>query len=663
MTPLGLAARWAHLVCGVGLVGIFTALLLAGISERPTAQAWTGRVLSLTRWLTGGLLLSGLALLAYQVMVAAGRPDAIVDASLWLRLLGQSRFGTVWLIRHGLLILLAALLLLREGERSRADALAWRLQGWALSAAALAAMAWAGHAAAVEAVGVPAVLGDALHLIAAGAWLGALPPLALLLSATSRETGADARPFAVLAVRRFSAMAAITIGLIIASGLCNAWVEIGSVPALIGTRYGWLLLVKMALVVPIVALGLINRRRLIPALSGDGATVGRPAMARLASLVVWELALGVVILGLTAGLSLTPPARHESPWWPFGFRLSYDATAGLPGTRPRLFIGSQLAILGLIAAAVGWLVKSRRGLLVGGGSVAVLVGLWIALPPLSVDAYPTTYRRSSLTYQSASVARGIALYATHCAVCHGRGGKGDGPGGAGLRRLPADLTAPHAAQHTAGDLYWWISHGIPASGMPAFAQTLSDDERWDLINFLRALSAGEQARALTPVVEPGRPRLVAPDFTYSVGPVPPRSLREFRGRSMVLLVLFQLPESRRRLDQLAGAYREIEYSGTEIVAVPLDADPGIITRLGARPPILYPVATEGAAEIARTYALFAQTAPRHAEFLIDRQGYLRARWMPGVGGRGWDDLRMLRADIDILAKEAPSSPPADEHVH
>ena len=132
---------------------------------------------------------------------------------------------------------------------------------------------------------------DALHLLAAGAWLGALLPLVLLLLAASREAGADARPFAVLAVRRFSAVALAVMLVLVTTGLGNTWVQVGSVPALVGTRYGWLLLAKVALLVPILWLAALGRRRLLPALSGEAAAVGRPAMARLARFVGWEGAL------------------------------------------------------------------------------------------------------------------------------------------------------------------------------------------------------------------------------------------------------------------------------------------------------------------------------------------------------------------------------------
>jgi putative copper resistance protein D len=668
MTAFGMGARFVHLVASLGLVGIFSAMLLAGRSDRPTAVAWAARMGALARGLAGVALLAGVAMLMHQSAAVAGRAGAALEPAMSLRLLAQSQFGTVWLLRHGLLFLLLALLLLREQERSHADFIAWRVEGWALGASALAAMAWAGHAAAVEPLGALALFADSLHVAAAGTWLGALLPLALLLRAASTESGADARPYAVLAIRRFSALALVLMLIIVSTGLWNAWVEVGGVPALVGTRYGALLLVKVALLVAVLGIAVANRRRLLPALSADGATVGRPAMARLSRLLVGELGLALVIVAVTATLSLTAPARHESPGWPFAMRLSYDAVAALPGLRARLFIGGQLAVLGLLVVIVGSLVARRRGLVIVAGGLAVVAGAWMALPPLAVDAYPTTYVRSEVPYQAASVARGMALYATHCAVCHGRSGKGDGPGGAGLPRLPADLTAPHTGQHTAGDLFWWISHGIPRTGMPSFGETLSEDERWDLINLLRARSAGEAARALTPRVEAGRPWLVAPDFSYAVGPTPPRALKELRDRFMVLVVFFSLPESRPRLAQLARTYGDLEFSGAEVIAIPMDEEPHVITRLGGNPPILFPIATEGGADIVSTYRLFSRAAgepesPRHVEFLIDRQGYIRARWRLDGGDTGAAALAMLREQIRILDREAPTTPPPGEHVH
>jgi putative copper resistance protein D len=674
MIVLGVAARWLHLAAGLGLVGLVTATLLAGRSDRPTALAWEARTLRWARGLVGLVLLTGLAALAHQSTVVTGRAGAALQIGEWMRLLGHSQFGTVWLVRHAVLLLLAALLLFREREESTADRLALRGEAWLLAGIGAAAMAWAGHAAAVEGVGLPAALLDALHLLAAGAWLGALPPLAALLRAAARAEGADARPFAVLAVRAFSRLALAVMVLLVATGLANTWFQVGSAPALIGTPYGRLLLAKVSLLIPILLLAQHGRRRLLPRLGGDGDTVGRPAMARLGRFVAAEAGLGLLILLVTTGLSISPPAVHDPVWWPFAQRYAWDVAAALPGGPTRVLVGAQAAFLGVLALVVGLLLPAWRGLLVGAGGLGLVAGLWVALPPMTVDAYPTTFRRPSVPYHAVSVASGAALFRAHCATCHGAGGRGDGPGGAGLPRLPADLTAGHTAQHTAGDMFWWLTHGIPAGGMPPFGDTLTEEERWDLINFIRTLGAGERARQMTALVPPGRPWLVAPDFSITVGPAPPRSLKDLRDRWMTLLVLFTLPESRAGLDQLAEAYNTVQALGTEIVAVPLGDGRDIIRRLGGRPPIFFPVVTDGAADIAATYAPLARdlgpgwpsprdAPPLHAEFLIDRQGYIRARWLPGSPGPAWDRLQTLTDQLQLLDKETPAGPAPDEHVH
>jgi hypothetical protein len=124
---------------------------------------------------------------------------------------------------------------------------------------------------------------------------------------------------------------------------------------------------------------------------------------------------------------------------------------------------------------------------------------------------------------------------------------------------------------------------------------------------------------------------------------------------------------------LARSYETLQALGTEIVAVPLDGGAGVLSRLGGDPPIYFPVATEGSDEIARAYGLFRRTLspegmtpdppmPSHMELLIDRAGYLRARWIPGTGGPGWASLPALVAELQQLNRETPAPPPA-EHVH
>ena len=665
MSVLGLCARWTHLGAGVFLVGTFAFLLLAGRSDRLTVVAWERTLTRWTRWAAGLLLLSGLLTLSYQAAVVTGHPGDALSAATMLRLLGATQFGTVWLLRHGLLFLLAGLILLKEGEESGWDWAAFRGEGLLLGGTGLGLLAWAGHAAAVEPGGLAAAGADALHLLAVGVWLGGLLPFALLLRAAGQEAGADARPFAVLAARSFSQMSLVAVLVVVATGIWNAWNQIGNVASLLGTRYGNLLLLKLGLFLPIIALAAVNRLRLLPALSGEAETVGRPAMRRLASFVALEFALGVAVLAVVILMAVTPPGRHTQPWWPLPFRLAYPPPHDVAGAGTRLLVGSQVALVGVLGVVAGWFLGWRRRLVVSVAAAVLVAGLGVALPPLTVEAYPTTYRRSAVPYQAASIADGRTIFATHCAACHGRTAEGDGPEAAGLRRRPANLTEPHVGQHTAGDILWWLTHGIPKSGMPGFGDRLSEAERWDVVNFLRALSAAGGARKLTEVVEPDRPWLAAPDLTYAVGPGASRSLKDFRGRRVVLLVLFTLPDSRPRLGQLARNYDILQTMGAEVLAVPTDGGDQIISRLGASPRILFPVVTDGAKETVAAYSLFQPVAwvrtPAHVEYLIDRQGYLRARWTPDRGG--WAEVSGLLAEIQQLNQETITVPPAEEHVH
>jgi len=208
------------------------------------------------------------------------------------------------------------------------------------------------------------------------------------------------------------------------------------------------------------------------------------------------------------------------------------------------------------------------------------------------------------------------------------------------------------------DLFWWLSNGIPTAGMPAFSRELSEEQRWDLVNFLRALSSGYAARAMPPTIALDRPWLVAPDFTFTVGPTSPRSLREYRGRRTVLLVFYDLARARPRLAEIAGRDGTLALLGVEVIAVPLHDARDAIRRIGREPRVLFSIVTEGAEPIVAAYRLFA--AAPHVEFLIDRQGYIRAVTR-GSGEAG--DLEKTIAEVQRLNEEKALPVAPEEHVH
>ena len=93
--------------------------------------------------------------------------------------------------------------------------------------------------------------------------------------------------------------------------------------------------------------------------------------------------------------------------------------------------------------------------------------------------------------EAESLARGQDIYNVHCAICHGDYGNGDGPGGENLDPAPAPIA--HTSQMM-GDayLFWRISEGgLPfRTGMIPYANILDDQERWDVINYVRAIGSG-----------------------------------------------------------------------------------------------------------------------------------------------------------------------------
>ncbi len=134
-------------------------------------------------------------------------------------------------------------------------------------------------------------------------------------------------------------------------------------------------------------------------------------------------------------------------------------------------------------------IQLGKGWRASGGILAVVViftGLFVFIrPPIEPSSLPVNPILPSV----ASIAAGEALYQERCLPCHGVSGRGDGPVGLSLNPRPADLTL-HTAPgvHPDGQLFLWISQGYPGSAMPAFESLLSEEQRWNLVNYIRTLA-------------------------------------------------------------------------------------------------------------------------------------------------------------------------------
>ncbi|HET6615893.1 MAG TPA: copper resistance protein CopC [Dehalococcoidia bacterium] len=85
----------------------------------------------------------------------------------------------------------------------------------------------------------------------------------------------------------------------------------------------------------------------------------------------------------------------------------------------------------------------------------------------------------------ASIARGRELFQQNCVSCHGVDGRGDGPEAAGLNPAPTDFRL-HLPLHTDPQFYAFIAKGYPGSAMPGFENAFSEEDIWNLVNFLRS---------------------------------------------------------------------------------------------------------------------------------------------------------------------------------
>lgn len=475
--------RGTHLLALLLLLGTLLTLVAIAPAAAPGDGASHAmarlRLLKLTRVAAGAALLTAGAWLVAQAIVI-GSADSLSQALsvLWV-VARKTRFGHVVMLRLLLLALTAALL-----HRPR-----W-CQMLALGVVVLAAalQGLTGHAGAMGGVESRALItSETLHLVAAGSWLGALPALALLIATLPRQAAATA-------CHRFAPIGLAAVLVLIGTALAQATALIGDVPGLVGTTYGHMALIKLGLFLALLAFALVNRFVLTTNLERGDAMLARRAM--LASIVA-ETCLGVGVVIAASFLASSVPALHEQPTWPFAWRPSLVAMAD-PDLRHEV-TNALIAVGAAVVIAVLGLVwrKPRWPALIVAAAM-----LWLALPhlePLLVVAYPTSYATSPTNFAVGSIARGAPLFAAQCATCHGTTGHGDGPRAAGLPVRPADLTAPHLWDHTDGELYWWLTHGMDAPegglAMPGFDKTLSADDRWALIDYIRAHNAGAMMAA------------------------------------------------------------------------------------------------------------------------------------------------------------------------
>ncbi len=331
-----------------------------------------------------------------------------------------------------------------------------------------------GHAAAADTIWLP--LAVSAHVIAGALWFGSLLPLYLLLR-VSRDDGLQA-------ARRFSLYGIVFVTILVVGAAIAGWLLTGGLPGLVGTTYGRIMIVKIALLAAMLTLAALNRLWL----SRDGRS-GRG----LGYALILEGTIGIAVFLAASLLATQPPGVHEDIIWPFAYRLrdnvlgdAFLVDAAWRSLKP-------LLLAFLIGTGCLFLSKWRWQAIV----IAAVIGFALFQPPriglFVQDANEASFLRSPTSYTSIAISRGAAAFGGNCASCHGNEGRGRGEQATGDPVWPPDLTAPLFADRSDGEVFWAIMHGKELQdgrqSMPGFETVLDAKTGWSLVDYIRTIAS------------------------------------------------------------------------------------------------------------------------------------------------------------------------------
>ncbi|MBI3975423.1 MAG: copper resistance protein CopC/CopD [Armatimonadetes bacterium] len=438
--PLAVAARWGAFYAAILLAGsIFFQLLVLRPTERragvPAGTAGRGTATGVLRRLQVAASLVLIATVTAEFaltaasLIEASLPQAVARGLLWPLLFG-TKAGWSALARWGL----AMLLLLPPGRTGRVVQSAGLLlmigtAGLAAIFRSLTALASPTHTLhlilvvgvslgyglvnairrppevdwvpALAAAGLlagftltshafgsgpAAIIADWTHLLAAAAWVGGLVALFVVVrtrgAAAGSATHSAASALTPILVSRFSMAAALSLGILVLTGLYGMWLHVPGLAALTGTPYGRALGLKLLLVLALAALGTMNHFVFRPRLAAATGGARPPGHRRFLRAVTGEIGVGAAILLVVAVLTITPPASVVAP----SAAREPLRLAGLAGPA-----GDVRVRLAIAPAKPGWNVY-EVDITSGGAPLSGATRALLRLTHLDVPLMPVTVR-------------------------------------------------------------------------------------------------------------------------------------------------------------------------------------------------------------------------------------------------------------------------------
>ena len=305
--PVSLVEVAGRFLSFAGLAIALGAALLAGFLWLPAGEdlglagrpsfAWGYRALLQWGWIGSLLLVGGTTALWVNALtlLPPADPAGLVGSPFLAATAARLGFGIALTVAIGV-----------ASRRSAAALSGTRpvelLAAIALGFAGIFAGTGGTHAAAGT-WGFAGPVADAVHLLGVSLWVGGL--LALFrIRPWLRER--ELAPVAQDVFIGFSDLAGWAVALVLGAGVVLSLILVGTWDALVGSVYGWIVLAKISLFAPMVAVGAWNRYRVLPA-SEDPEKLP-DTVARLARNVRFEALLGAAVLALAAVLTAISPA-------------------------------------------------------------------------------------------------------------------------------------------------------------------------------------------------------------------------------------------------------------------------------------------------------------------------------------------------------------------
>jgi putative copper resistance protein D len=225
----------------------------------------------------------------------------------------QTQFGHICQWRLGFAAVFAVMMSTLVGKKWLSSRKVTLIEFGAglLAVALIVSLAGTGHAAATGGPTLPLrLLADGAHLLAASIWPAGLLPFALFLGCV-RSTDDTARLGSVRdAVRRFSTLSFLVVGVLIVSGIINSYFIVGSFHALFTSDYGQLLCLKLLILLVMLGIAACNRYQVLPLLFAQPMVTDSNAVTlllnRLRRFVLVEFTLAVAIVAVVSNLGITP---------------------------------------------------------------------------------------------------------------------------------------------------------------------------------------------------------------------------------------------------------------------------------------------------------------------------------------------------------------------